>query len=91
MNIKPKNSWILVEIVNKVEEKREESVVLLPEDYKKPESPYSVTKVLEDPESVYQDCNVVVPTHIIRNIQIGSETFYLIERSHIMASIEKEE
>lgn len=90
MNIEPKNNWILVEIVNKVEEKKEESVVLLPEDYKKPENPYTVAKVLDDPEWVYHDCNVIVPTHIIRNIQIGSETFYLIERSHIMASTRQE-
>jgi hypothetical protein len=90
VNIEPKNNWILVEIVNKAEEKKEESVVLLPEDYKKPESPYSVARVLDDPESVYQDCDVVIPTHIIRNIQIESETFYLIERSHIMALIRKE-
>jgi hypothetical protein len=71
-----------------MESEEKESMVLLPEDYKKPDSPYSVMKVVHDPEGQYKcDIRVVVPTHIIREIEVGTETFYLIERGHVMATV----
>jgi co-chaperonin GroES (HSP10) len=84
MKIKPENNWILVEIVDVKQE--QESMVLLPEDYKKTENPYKVVNVLEDSRFEYFG-KLVVPTHIIRDIQVGSETFHLIERNHIMAAV----
>ena len=84
MKIKPENNWILVEIVDVKQE--QESMVLLPEDYKKIENPYKVVNVLEDSKSEYSG-KLVVPTHIIRDIQVGSEIFHLIERNHIMATV----
>ena len=89
MNLKPRGNWILVER-RKSASTEQETVVLLPEDYKKPDNPYSVVKVAEDSgliEWSYGDL-LLVPTHIIRDIDIDDRTFHMIERGHIMAKVE---
>ena len=93
MNLKPIGSWILVEAVKAPEEKQE-SVVLLPEDYKKPDNPYTVVRVIEDLVRITgrewkKDDLLLVPTHVIRNILIGTKVFSLIERNHVMAKVEE--
>jgi len=86
MRLECTGNWVLVETMI-METEAKESMVLLPEDYKKPDDPYSVMRVVHDPEGEYRGCHVVVPTHVIRDIKIGMETFYLIERGHIMATV----
>ncbi len=46
MYLKPRGNWILVEPI-RPQENDQESVVLLPEDYKRPDNPYSVVRVLQ--------------------------------------------
>lgn len=94
MIVQPENNWILVEVV-KVPEEKKESMVLLPEDFKTKESPYSVVRVIRDSTnkaaSFKKDELLVVPTHIVRDVQVKSYTFSLIERNHIMASMREED
>ncbi len=88
--MKPRGNWILVER-RKSTSTEEETVVLLPEDYKKPDNPYSVVKVAEDSSLIewsYGDM-LLVPTHIIREIVIDDQTFLMIEKNHIMAKVEQ--
>ncbi len=90
MYLKPRGNWILVE-GRKSTSTEEETVVLLPEDYKKPDNPYSVVKVAEDSSLIewsYGDM-LLVPTHIIREIVIDDQTFLMIEKNHIMAKVEQ--
>ena len=90
MNLKPRGNWILVER-RKAASTEQETVVLLPEDYKKPDNPYSVVKVAEDSSLIewsYGDM-LLVPTHIIREIVIDDQTFLMIEKNHIMAKVEE--
>jgi hypothetical protein len=84
MKVEPKNGWILVELLDEAQE--QDSVVLLPEDYKKVERPYKIVRVVNDPEFKYEG-NVVVPIHVIREIDLSGGKFYLIERNHIMAGV----
>jgi co-chaperonin GroES (HSP10) len=90
MYLKPRGNWILVEM-RKSASTEQETVVLLPEDYKKPDNPYSVVKVAEDSSLIewsYGDM-LLVPTHIIREIIIDDQTFLMIEKNHIMAKVEQ--
>ena len=89
MNLNPQGNWILVEVIRTAETK-EESVVLIPEDYKKPDNPYSVVKVIRDSGSDWNSGDLLlVPVHIIRDVEINQNTFYMIERNHIMAEVEE--
>mgnify|MGYP003389636426 CR=1 FL=1 len=91
MVLDPKNSWIQVELsFDKKEEEIEKSLIALPEDYKPAEKPYKTVSVKVDPKEEYRFGDVIViPTHIIRDIEIRDNTFYLIERNHIMAVVSK--
>ncbi len=88
MIVRPKNNWIQVEL--SFEKKKESPFeVLLPADYKPTEDPYKAVSVCSDPQGEYE-CGdiVVVPTHVIREVQLEGERFHLIERGHVVAGIE---
>jgi co-chaperonin GroES (HSP10) len=68
MVLEPKNSWIEIDLSFDKKEKKEESIIALPEDYK------------------HGDV-VVVPTHVVQEIEIVDNKFYLVERNYIMASV----
>ena len=86
MKIEPKGNWIWV--TQPFVEKEEESLIALPEDWKPAEKPYKAISVQKDPEGEYNYGDIiVVPTHIIREIEIRKNKFYLVERSHVLAEV----
>ena len=91
MTLLPKNNWVSVRLVEEVKKEKEDNMaILLPEDYKPQENPYKVVTVIKDPEWMYSSGScVVVPTHIIREIEVCGSKHYLVERNHIMAVVEE--
>jgi len=88
MIIKPKNKWVQVAL-DFDKESEKDNLIALPDDYKPAEKPYKPVSVKGDPEGEYKYGDVVVvPTHIIREIDLEEHKFYLVERSHIMATVE---
>jgi co-chaperonin GroES (HSP10) len=87
MKLDPKNNWIEVELsFDKKEE--QESLIALPEDYKPVEKPHKAVSLKSDPQGDYKFGDIlVVPTHVIREIEIRQNKFYLVERNHIMAVV----
>ena len=86
--LEPKHNWIQIDISFDKERDEKTGIVLLPEDYKPSESPYKAVSVETDPREEYKYGDVViVPAHIIREVDIREFKFYLIERNHIMAKI----
>ena len=85
-NFTPFNRHILIEIVEKKEEKSEHAF-LLPDDYRKQESPYVVCKV----KGFAYDCNIDVATNMyivvqrsmIETIEIMDETYYLVLENYV--------
>ena len=88
--MKPFNRHILIKLIEK-EEAKEESLVVLPTDYKKPESPHQLGVVLE----TAGDCSlpvssgdtVVFEKRMINKIQIEEETYYLVLENYIYGRI----
>jgi len=75
-----------------VEKKKEKAtLVVLPSDYKKPESPYQVAEVLE----LSDDCKVelsigdkiVFEKRTLQKIEIHGELYYLILENYIYGRI----
>ena len=91
MVLDPKNNWIQVDLsFDKKEEEVEKSIIALPDDYKPAQKPFKAVSVATDPEGEYQHGDViVVPTHVVREIEIRDNAFHLIERNHIMAVVSK--
>lgn len=85
MRLNPKNNWILVTLAFDDKEEQE-SLIALPEDYRPAEKPYKAVSMERDPQKEYSFGDVlIVPTHMIREIEIADKTFHLVERNHIMA------
>tara|TARA_R100000008_G_C3545529_1_gene147318 strand:+ start:592 stop:882 length:291 start_codon:yes stop_codon:yes gene_type:complete len=92
MKLSPKNGWIQVKLAfDKKEEEYEKSLVVLPEDYKPMEKPYKAVSIESDPNKKYKYGDIaIVPAHIIREVEIRDNKFYLIESNHIMAVVSAE-
>ena len=89
MNFEPRNRHLLVERIEKEEHVSHESTgmgVLVPEGYEKVEE-YTLLRVLK----TSPDCSagsrksekVVVPTHLIQDIEVGDETFSIVLENHV--------
>lgn len=84
--MEPFNRHVLVELIEK-EEQEEKSLVVLPTDYKKPESPYQVGEVLD----WSQDCKIdfsigdqiVFEKRMLNKLEIDGKTFYLVLENYI--------
>ena len=90
MILDTKTPWIQVELSFDKEEENPYSIAL-PDDYRPAEKPYKAVSVVRDPEGEYKHGDVVVlPTHIIREIELSTNKFHLVERNHIMAVVRTE-
>ena len=90
MKLDPKGNWIQVGLTFDREEE-ESTLIALPDDYKPAEKPYKVVSVDGDPQQEYKEGDIiVVPTHIIREVEIRDNKFYLVERNHVMAVVSAE-
>jgi len=84
--MKPFNRHILVKLIIK-EEQKKESLIVLPTDYKKPESPHQLAEVLELSEDCSIDLSVgdkiVFEKRMLNKIQIHDETHYLVLENYV--------
>ena len=91
MVLEPRNKWIEVELSFDNNEQQQESIIALPDDYRPSEKPYKAVSVIRDPEEEYKNGDVIVtPTHVIQEIEIDKNKFYLVERNYIMATVRRE-
>ena len=88
-------------LVSKAEERRsleekEESLVLVPDDYSVKKSPYGLYKILNfapDCEKFgkkYINCNVVVDESMVQEITIGDQRYYLVLENYIYGVLGEE-
>ena len=73
MVLEPKNSWIEIDLSFDKKEKKEESIIALPEDYRPAQKPFKAVSVVLDPHEEYKHGDVVVvPTHVVLSSAIIS-------------------
>ena len=84
--MKPFNRHVLVKPITK-EEQKKETLIVLPTDYKKPESPHQLAEVLELSEDCSIDLSVgdkiVFEKRMLNKIQIDNETHYLVLENYV--------
>ena len=87
------NRHVLVELVEE-EEEEQQSLIALPQDYKKTESPYTVVKVLQ----ISDDCKlfleqgdlIVIERRMLTEMEIKGEKNYLVLENYIYGRIDDE-
>ena len=86
MKITPVNNWIYIDLDKK--EEKEDSLVLLPEDYKVSESVFkAVTVLCSSVDDFDPSDRIIVPTHTIQDIQIDDQTLHMVLNNHVMAVV----
>ena len=91
MHFEPKNRHILV---HPLSESEEETKIILPQDYKKPENPYVVCDVLD----ISRDCQlklkigdtIVVERRMLQEIKALGETNYLVLENYVYGRLQDE-
>jgi len=88
MNITPQNRHLLIGVPDETEDGKP-AAFLLPEGYEKPKSEHVKVKVLDDSAcSLSFGSHVVVPRHMIQEIDIGDTTFNLVQENYVLATVE---
>ena len=94
MHFKPFNRHIVIDIVET--KKEDESLVLLPSDYKKPDSPYAKAIIIECSEDskfhgvLFVNDTVLVERRMIQKVDLDSYSFYLVLENYIYGRINNE-
>ena len=92
MYFEPKNRHLLVLPLES--EDKQESSILLPDDYKKPQSPYVMCDVL----GMSEDCSVeidvgdriVIERRMMQEVKAGGETNYLVLENYVYGRLQDE-
>ena len=87
------NRHVLVELVEE-EEEEQQSLIALPQDYKKTESPYVVVRVLRISDEcklfLEQGDLVVIERRMLTEIEIKGEKDYLVLENYIYGRLDDE-
>ena len=88
---KGRNTYIVVEPCER-DSSSQDSIVLLPDDYKVDNDVYSVAVIKEcgsvrEEGDYEQGDKIVFPTHLLQEFVFKGETTYLVLESHILCSM----
>jgi len=93
MILEPRNRHILV-LPPEEQEEQEERAVLLPENYRKPQSPYVVVSVVAAAPDVSQllmaGDTLVVERSMLKEISLEGSIYHLVLENYILGIIQRE-
>ena len=95
MNFEPVNRHILVKFLEQTQI-QEEPLIVLPDEYKKPESPYAVCTVFDVAtdskffNSFKKHDTIVIERRMLQKIEVEANEFYLVLDNYILGRIEDE-
>jgi co-chaperonin GroES (HSP10) len=91
MHFEPKNRHILI---LPIEEKKEKSMIVLPDDYKQPQTPHVLCDVLDISADCTQEIGVgdtiVVERRMMQEVKARGETNYLVLENYVYGRIRDE-
>ena len=94
MKLEPTNRHILVKPIDKQKEEQD-SIIVLPQDYEKPQSPYKLCEVLDTAGdskffgSLKKKDIIVVEQRMLQKIEVEQNEFYLILENYVLGRIKK--
>tara|TARA_S200000501_G_C20233544_1_gene486820 strand:+ start:217 stop:531 length:315 start_codon:yes stop_codon:yes gene_type:complete len=94
MQFKPFNRHLVVDLIEE-ETKKDDSLIVLPTDYEKPQAPYAKAIVIEvASDSRLGDWlqpldTILVERRMLHKIEIDDSTFYLILENYVYGRIDK--
>ena len=95
MHFLPYNRHIVVDVIEEEKEAADASVIVLPSDYQKPQSPYVKALVLEVSRdskfygNLEKNDILIVERRMLHKIEIDGSTFYLVLENYIFGRFNK--
>ena len=90
MKFKSYNRYIVIELVEDKQEENE-SLIVLPSDYKKPERPYGLGKVISTASdvrlSVEPDEIIIFEKRMLNKIEVFGKMHYLVLENYVYGGI----
>ena len=92
MNFEPTNRHILVSIEEQKKEEQQ-SLIMLPDDYKKPEDPYlvcTIDAISSDSKlfsTLQKGQRIVIERRMLQKVDIDGISFYLVLDNYILGSV----
>mgnify|MGYP003153758427 CR=1 FL=1 len=79
----PMNKYLLIRVI---EEEKTETGVLVPEDFKTNNNPYSLVTLLRchDSSNMMPGVKLIVPTHMIEQIDLFGENYSVILENNVI-------
>ena len=88
--LSPRNKFLLVEHTE-VKVEQPQHAFILPTDYKEKEKPHKVVRVIEDSTEKYEpESLILVPTHMLEEVDLDGEKHFLIPENYGLATVTKE-
>jgi len=86
MNFTPVNNYLYVRVIEETD--TEDSGILLPQDYRSAENPFTIVEVLNcsGDSGTLWGCGLqlVVEAHMLRDIQHNGDTLTVIKENHVI-------
>ena len=90
MKFKSYNRYIMLELVEDKQEETE-SLIVLPTDYKKPEKPYALGKVLDVAKDVKLQLEIgetiIFEKRMLNKIEVFGKMYYLILENYVYGGL----
>ena len=92
MTLEPTNRYILVKPLQQKKEEND-SIIVLPDDYKKPESPYKLCEVSfvsydsKFVNSLKSGDVIIVEQRMLQKIDVDNNEYYLILENYVLGRI----
>lgn len=71
----------------------ETPVIIMPDDFKRPESPYLVCEVIERAEDValkmQPGCKIIIERRMLNEINVNGNTIYVVLENYVYGRIEQ--
>ena len=81
MRFTPVNNHLYVEVL---EEDKEETGILLPQDYRSTENPFAAVRVLAPAVGWREGSVLIVESQMLQDIQYSGETFTVVKENYVI-------
>jgi|TARA_Y100000296_G_scaffold84560_2_gene118153 co-chaperonin GroES (HSP10) len=81
MRFTPVNNHLYVEVL---EEDKEETGILLPQDYRSTENPFAAVRVLAPSVGWGEGSVLIVESQMLQDIQYSGETFTVVKENYVI-------
>jgi len=93
MHLIPLNKYLVVEPIEGIEEEKTNSTILLPDNVKLNDSPFTAVKIIRssDYSELIRGSTIIVPTHVVDSCTFNNKTYHMVLESHVIGYLHEDD